>query len=95
MKRGQTGIGLVLLGIIAIIAVIGLVLLFTRASAPDAAVVNYGGYPQTSSGIGSSYNWGYPGEGRGIAPTRATPQWLPRGAPEVQYPATAAGGTYV
>ena len=32
MKRGQAGIGLVILGVVAIIAVIGLVLLFTRAS---------------------------------------------------------------
>jgi len=52
MKRGQIGIGLVLLGIVAIIAVIGLVLLFTRASAEGASVGNSYGSGQTPWGYG-------------------------------------------
>jgi len=57
MKRGQTGIGLVILGVVAIIAIIGLVLLFTRASS-SGAYVSWPGYPTARSGIGQSYAWG-------------------------------------
>jgi len=62
MKRGQTGIGLVLLGVIAIIAVIGLVLLFTRASkeAQGAALLDLS--------IGPTYT----AESGGIAPIYPT-----------------------
>ena len=42
MNKGQTAIGLVILGVVTITAVIGLVLLFTRASAGGAAVVHAG-----------------------------------------------------
>ncbi len=81
MKRGQTGIGLVLLGVIAIIAVIGLVLLFTRASTSGGAVY----YPQqnavTQSGIGDNY-----GYNAGIGSTTGTPKSVP-GQPMMSYPA--------
>ena len=63
MKRGQVGIGLVILGVIAIIAVIGLVLLFTRASKTaqgamltDLSIGNaYGGGNVPGLGIGETY----------------------------------------
>ncbi len=48
MKKGQIGIGLVILGVVAIIAVIGLVLLFTRASKMEGAYL-------TDLSIGDSY----------------------------------------
>lgn len=48
MKKGQIGIGLVILGVVAIIAVIGLVLLFTRASKTQGAYL-------TELSIGDSY----------------------------------------
>ena len=40
MNKGQMALGLVILGVVTIIAVIGLVLLFTRASAEGAAILN-------------------------------------------------------
>ncbi len=78
MKRAQTGIGLVILGVVAIIAVIGLVLLFTRASKPQGALL-------TELSIGNVYGGGnVPGEG--IAPTYPAPTYVP-GAPAIAYPA--------
>lgn len=51
-QKAQTGIALVILGVIAIIAVIGLVLLFTNASAQGAAIgVSYG----DDRGIATTY----------------------------------------
>src|SRR5574341_607996 len=86
MKRGQTGIALVILGVIAIIAVIGLVLLFTRASKTEGALL-------TDLSIGNVYGGGtVPGEG--IAPTFPTSQYERYGGggyqirtPEKAYPA--------
>lgn len=76
-NKAQTGIGLVILGVVAIIAVIGLVLLFTRASTPQGAVL-------TELSIGNSYGGGnVPGEG--IAPTYPSPTYVP-GAPAIAYP---------
>ena len=66
MKKGQTGIALVILGVVAIIAVIGLVLLFTRASQSQGALL-------TDLSIGNSYN----GEaGQGISPLYPTTQYI-------------------
>jgi len=83
MKRGQTGIALVILGVIAIIAVIGLVLLFTRASNTQGAVL-------TDLSIGNSYQGDY----QGIAPTFPTAQYERYGGggyqirvPQKAYPA--------
>jgi len=62
MKRGQSGIGLVILGVVAIIAVIGLVLLFTRAGAQGAMTSQYAeDFSAGYQGIGNSYgpgDWG-------------------------------------
>lgn len=85
MKRAQTGLGLVLLGVVAIVAVIGLVLLFTKASTPQGALL-------TDLSIGNVYGGGnVPGEG--IAETYPTPDFirLPSGGgipaqPSVAYP---------
>lgn len=75
MKRGQVSTGLVILGVVAIIAVIGLVLLFTRAGKEGAAV-------------GSIYNAG-PGSQEGIAQTfPVSPDPMTGIAyPDMQYPA--------
>lgn len=63
-KRGQTGIGLVILGVIAIIAVIGLVLLFTRASNSGAMVSGTADtFFQNYQGIGNPYGPGPVGIG--------------------------------
>ncbi len=81
MKRGQQGIGLVILGVVAIIAVIGLVLLFTRASAEGAA--------STELSIGNIYGGGnVPGEGIVTPPdtVQYQPGYVPM-APQVSYPA--------
>ncbi len=68
VKRGQTGIALVILGVIAIIAVIGLVLLFTRASNTQGAAL-------LDLSIGNAYGGGQnPGE-IGIAPTYPTAEY--------------------
>jgi hypothetical protein len=67
MKRGQTGIALVILGVIAIIAVIGLVLLFTRASKEAQGAV------LTDLGIGNPY--GSQGGEYGISPIFPTAQY--------------------
>lgn len=75
MKRGQVGLGLVIFAIVAIIAVIGLVLLFSRASAEGAAIGDtYGGGPYADRGISTTYE---------------SPKWIPPmpGAPSQQYPA--------
>lgn len=53
MRKGQTGLGLVILGVVTIIAVIGLVLLFTRASTTGQAYLNY---------VGMSYSKPYVAE---------------------------------
>jgi len=66
MKRGQTGIALVILGVIAIIAVIGLVLLFTRASNTQGALL-------TDLSIGNPY--GSQGGQQGISPLYPTEQY--------------------
>ena len=78
MKRGQTGVGLVILGVVAIIAVIGLVLLFTRASQSQGALL-------TDLSVGDAYGGGVLGEGRGIANTYQTASGP--GAPQIAYPA--------
>lgn len=79
MKRGQTGIGLVILGVVAIIAVIGLVLLFTRASQSEGALL-------TDLGVGNIYGGGNTGEDNvGISQVYETPTGP--GAPQVVYPA--------
>lgn len=90
MKRNaQAGIGLVILGVVAIIAVIGLVLLFTRASAEGAA-------------IGDVYGGGAaPGNEKGIGTPLPTPQYYQTQGggvpahPEVAYPAYAQYPTAV
>ena len=52
MKKGQVNIGLVILGVTAIIAIIGLVLLFTRASTAGSAIGDIYGRPM---GIAQPY----------------------------------------
>lgn len=91
MKRGQIGIGLVILGVIAIIAVIGLVLLFTRASKPSGAMLTdlsignvYGG--GNVEPVGGSYDRLTVQPGKGISTTYQTPKYLPNG-PAMAYPA--------
>jgi hypothetical protein len=69
MKRGQTGIALVILGVIAIIAVIGLVLLFTRASKEAQGAV------LTDLSIGNMYGGGNVQEGQGISTLYPTAQY--------------------
>ncbi len=69
MKKGQTGIALVILGVIAIIAVIGLVLLFTRASKTQGALL-------TDLSIGNIYGGGAPNQGEmGISPLYGTAEY--------------------
>lgn len=70
-KKANSGIALVIFGVVGIIAVIGLVLLFTRASAAGAAV-------------GNSYGW--QGEQRGIAETYEQIPGGYSYAPELVYP---------
>lgn len=79
MKKAQIGIGLVILGVVAIIAVIGLVLLFTRAGQPEGALL-------TDLSIGNVYGGGTVGAGKGISPGVQTPQYRPR-QPQIAYPA--------
>ncbi len=69
MKRGQTGIALVILGVIAIIAVIGLVLLFTRASKEVQ------GAALTDLSIGNMYGGGNVQNGQGISTLYPTAQY--------------------
>lgn len=80
MKKGQTGIALVILGVVAIIAVIGLVLLFTRASkqAQGAALLDLS--------IGNSYGSGPQYGAEGISNTYPTEAYAP-GVPQIAYPA--------
>lgn len=82
MKRGQTGIGLVILGVVAIIAVIGLVLLFTRASKTQGAAL-------LDLSVGNIYGGGtVPGEGIGV--TVPTPEYMrSRGYQYPVYPGKA------
>lgn len=90
MKRGQLGLGLVIFAIVAIIAVIGLVLLFSRASAEGAAIGNvYGGGAPDISPYGDKAIASYHPQAKGIAETYASPMWTPPapGAPAEQYPA--------
>jgi len=64
MKRGQSGIGLVILGVVAIIAVIGLVLLFTRAGTSGAMMSQFTDtYSAGYQGIGNPYGPGAVGIG--------------------------------
>ncbi len=56
MKKGQVGLGLVILGVITIIAIIGLVLLFTRASTTGESWY-----------AGMTYNKPYVGETGGMS----------------------------
>jgi len=93
MKRGQIGIGLVILGVVAIIAVIGLVLLFTRASEPEGALL-------TDLSIGSTYGTETV-PGLGISEVYPTPEYIRwRGGggtpmqPEVAYPTSTYYQTY-
>lgn len=82
MKRGQVSTGLVILGVVAIIAVIGLVLLFTRASADAAAIGDV-----YDSGAYAKGAREYVPERSGIAvtyPVNADPY-----GPSVEYPAPA------
>ncbi len=69
MKRGQQGIGLVILGVVAIIAVIGLVLLFTRASKPQGALLS-------DLSVGNSYGAGQSQGGYGIGTTYPVPEYM-------------------
>jgi hypothetical protein len=80
MKKGQVGLGLVIFAIVAIIAVIGLVLLFTRAS------------DSTGAAIGQSYNqyWDYMNPGEGIVATHAQEGSPYTGGPAVESPALLA-----
>jgi hypothetical protein len=86
MKRGQVGIGLVILGVIAIIAVIGLVLLFTRASKTAQGAL------LTDLSIGNAYGSGNV-PGIGIGETYPSPKFIRQqgGAypaqPAIAYPA--------
>jgi hypothetical protein len=80
MKKGQQGVGLVILGVIAIIAVIGLVLLFTRASQPAQGAL------LTDLSIGNVYGGGPKYGAEGIANTYQTQAYLP-GVPQIAYPA--------
>ncbi|MBW3018847.1 hypothetical protein KY329_01515 [Candidatus Woesearchaeota archaeon] len=79
MRKGQVGLGLVIFAIVAIIAVIGLVLLFTRAS------------ESTGAAIGQSYNqyWDYMNPGEGIVQTHAQ-QPMTYGAAPIESPALLA-----
>ncbi len=89
MRKAQTGIGLVILGVVAIIAVIGLVLLFTRASKTEGALL-------TDLSIGNVYGGGTV-PGQGISPYVSTPDYVPN-VPPVAYPAPPSaypgGSTY-
>src|SRR3990172_1693712 len=80
MKKGQTGIALVILGVVAIIAVIGLVLLFTRASKPAQGAL------LTDLSVGNIYGGGPQYGAEGIANTYQTQTWSP-GVPQIAYPA--------
>lgn len=71
MKRGQVSTGLVILGVVAIIAVIGLVLLFTRAGQEGAAVGDI--YRTGQAGISHTYP---------VSPNPTTGVY-----PDTQYPA--------
>ena len=90
MKRGQVGLGLVIFAIIAIIAVIGLVLLFSRASAEGAAIGNtYGGGTPGGAPYGGKAVASYWPQSKGISQTYPSPSYAPPmpGQPEKQYPA--------
>jgi hypothetical protein len=80
----------VLLGIVAIIAVIGLVLLFTRASTSQGALL-------TDLSIGNTYGAVNPTGIGGIAPTYPTPaydEFRPQTSyPAYAYPTATTGGT--
>lgn len=80
MKRGQQSIGLVILGVVAIIAVIGLVLLFTRASQNSGALL-------TDLSIGNNYGTVNPDNAYGIANTYQTATNVM--TPQQEYPAPA------
>jgi len=80
MKRGQQSIGLVILGVVAIIAVIGLVLLFTRASQNSGALL-------TDLSIGNTYSTVNPDGSSGIANTFVTETNVM--TPQREYPAPA------
>lgn len=79
MRKGQVGLGLVIFAIVAIIAVIGLVLLFTRAS------------ESTGAAIGQPYNqyWQWMNPGEGIVATHAQ-EGITHGAAPVESPALIA-----
>jgi len=83
MKRGQQSIGLVILGVVAIIAVIGLVLLFTRASDSQGALLS-------DLSIGNPYDSVPAAPGYGIANVYDTPTGP--AAPQVSYPYSASTG---
>jgi hypothetical protein len=68
MRKGQTGIALVILGVVAIIAVIGLVLLFTRASKTQGALL-------TDFSVGNSYGAGQNQGGYGVGSTIPVPEY--------------------
>lgn len=76
MKRGQVSTGMVILGVVAIIAVIGLVLLFTRAGTSAQAVGDLykTGY-RTSEGIAQTF------------PVSPNPTGQSNVYPQRQYPA--------
>ncbi|VVB81310.1 Uncharacterised protein [uncultured archaeon] len=86
MRKGQVGIGLVILGVIAIIAVIGLVLLFTRASKTAQGAM------LTDLSIGNAYGSGNV-PGLGIGETYPSPKFIREqggsvpAQPEIAYPA--------
>lgn len=89
MKRGQVGLGLVIFAIVAIIAVIGLVLLFSRASTAGASIGNvYGGQGQITPYDAGNIAAYQGGQREGIAYTYPSPKTeVPSmGRPDTQYP---------
>ena len=87
MQKGNVRLGLVILGVVAIIAVVGLVLLFTRASSEGAAV-SYGmpNYGDSLGGVGRSYTWGTE---RGLGETYPVPKVTGPGDPRIERPSPA------
>lgn len=93
MKRGQSGIGLVILGVVAIIAVIGLVLLFTRAGAQGAMTSQYVDAYTTYQGIGNPYGPGQMGIGSQYPVPPVLRQQGGWTEPMTQMPAYGSGAT--
>lgn len=92
-KRGQVGIGLVLLGIVAIIAVIGLVLLFTRASTEGASIGNIYGGGQNPEGYGIGTQSPVPAYSGGTYADRYAPEQQAPYAGQAYYTTSSTQGT--